>query len=361
MTLTECKYRSLVGENEAFCTCESLMFGIEMPASVALLCGGCPIPAMVAPVPKDFFSQTANLLLTNQKSGQYRPNPRPCGGCTEPKRRKPNESHDLQFVWPYWHGGANGDEIRYSVRSVEKFFYGRAKCTIIGDKPPWFTGHYIPQQRVPKRTQSRAYRDMLTKVWTMATHPEIDDNFIWMMDDIYFLKPFTLEDLQEPRAERWRPSDYNSWQRLKTASMEALTAAGYSDHDYATHMPHYAEKEKLAQLFDQFKLHDNTLLWEVLYGNVFRSEPSRARPFFARIGTVMEREQIQLATRRSTVLNNIAGAWCEQLREFLRSLMPDMASVETDKETDPVIRKSRARVVKRRPVETHRSFIEAQR
>ncbi len=128
---------------------------------------------------------TGTLLTEKQRSDEYNARTKPCVGCLGPKRRLPAGPYDVQFVWPYWHGGANGDEIRFSVRSVETFFEDQAKCTIIGDKPPWFTGHYIPHRRVPKRTQSRSYRDMLTKVWTMATHPEIDDDFIWMMDGPY--------------------------------------------------------------------------------------------------------------------------------------------------------------------------------
>lgn len=349
-----CRFRGAIQGDYAKCSnTEDLIHNGIVPKGV---CEICPFVQS-----SDFFSQTLRLLVKKQMRGEIQVDAKQCGYCPEVKYRKPDQPFDLQFVWPYFHAGANGDEIRFSVRSVEKFYGGRAKCTIVGDKPPWFNGHYIPQKRVPTRTESRSYRDMLTKVWTMATHPEIDEDFVWMMDDIYFLKPFTLEELQVPRAEKWRPSDYNKWQRLKTASMNALTETGYPNHDYATHMPHYAEKSKLIQLFDEFKLHDQTLLWEVLYGNRFSGTPSRARPFFARIGTVMEVEQIQLATRRSSVLNNVAGAWCEQLREFLKSLMPDMASVETDQEANPVIKRSQARVVKRRPPETHRAFVEAQR
>jgi hypothetical protein len=308
----------------------------------------------------DFFTQTTRLLIDKQRSGEYRPRARSCGGCGEPKRRKPDQPFDLQFVWPYWHAGANGDEIRFSVRSVETFFDGRAKCTVIGDKPPWFNGHYIPQQRVPARTQSRSYRDMLTKVWTMATHPEIDTDFVWMMDDIYFLKPFTVEDIETPRAERWRASDYNKWQRLKTQSMAALTEKGFANNDYATHMPHHVEKDKLQSLYETYDLHNKTLLWEILYGNTYRGPPAKTRPFFARIGKEMTPDELKLVTRRSTILNHNAGAWGEGVRGFLLDLMPNMASIETDIQATPVMRKVKQRTVKRRPAETHRGYVKAE-
>lgn len=355
MPTVDCVYCESIEDEMVACTNTT---DLTHPGVVPIkFCGRCPYRT-TENGNRDFFSQTARLLTKNQSIGEYRPNPKPCGGCGEPKRRKPDQPFDLQFVWPYWHGGAHGDEIRFSVRSVEKFFDGKAKCTIIGDKPPWFTGHYIPQRRVPKRTQDRPYRDMIAKVWTMATHPEIDTDFIWMMDDIYFLKPFTLEQIQTPRAERWRESDYNSWQRFKTASMKELTAAGRTNYDYATHMPHYVEKEKLVTLFEEFGLHEKTMLWEVLYKNRFNGRPSRTRPFFARIGKPMDSEHLAVVTRRSTVLNHTAGSWSEGVRNFLLALMPDSATCESDAIPHPKIKTSRARSVKRRPLETHRAYLE---
>ena len=350
----------MANADEAVCTCDSLAFGVEMPASVDVICRGCPIPGMMSPPKKDFISQTSALLLLKQRTGEHRPIAKPCGQCPETKHRTPSPSGDLQFVWPYWHAGANGDEIRFSVRSVERFYDGKAKCTIIGDRPPWYSGHYILQRRVPVRTQSRSYRDMLAKVWTMATHAEIDAEFVWMMDDIYFLKPFTVDDIQTPRAERWRTSKYNKWQTLKTHSMELLTERGLPNHDYATHMPHHVEKAKLHDLFGQYDLHNTTLIWEVVYGNTHRETPQPVRPFLSRIGTPMDQEQVRHITRLATVLNHTSGAWCDGIRAHLMALMPDRASMETDQESNPVIKPAKGRVVKRRPVETHRGYVKVE-
>jgi len=148
-------------------------------------CLRCPVWEAVRP--KNFFEQTHSLWVQEQRRGNYTPQAKRCSGCGTVKRR----TGAIQFVWPYWHGGANGDEIRWSVRSVEKHFIGEAKITIIGDRPPWYHGHHIPKRRVPPATPNRCYRDMLSKVWMMATHAEIDDEFVWMMDDIYLIKQCT--------------------------------------------------------------------------------------------------------------------------------------------------------------------------
>jgi hypothetical protein len=308
-----------------------------------------------------FFAQTTALLVKKHRTGELKANPKPCGGCGETKHRVP-DGPVTQFVWPYWDGGANGDELRWSIRSVETFFQGRAKITLIGDKPDWYHGHCIRKRRVPASKPNRAFRDMLSKVFFIASHAEIDSECVWMMDDVYFLKPFSLDDVKIPRAEPWRPSTGNSWQRRKTASMAALAAVGRTQHDYATHMPHWLEKAKLRHLFEEFNLHHNTMLWEVLYGNTYRETPQRTRPFFARFRNQASSEQYQSLTAHATVMNHTASAWCDGLREFLSNRLPNPSTAEGAQAVSKpqiVVRKKAARVVKRRPLETHRAYLEA--
>jgi hypothetical protein len=363
MTLKDCRYRYSHPDNRVTCTSDALVFGVSMPVDAQAICQQCPIPDMVAQsqVKKDFFSQTASLLVHLQRSGKYVANPKPCGGCGETKHRVP-DGPAMQFVWPYWAGGAQGDELRWSIRSVETFFQGRAKITIIGDRPDWYHGHVISKRRVPQTKPNRAFRDMLGKVFYIASHAEIDSECVWMMDDVYFLKPFTLDDVKTPRAEPWRPNDGNSWQKRKTLSMETLASRGLTQHDYATHMPHWLEKAKLRAMFDEFNLHEHTMLWEVLYGNLYREAPQRTRPFFARFQHKAGKETFQQLTAVPTVINHTESAWCDGLREFLAELLPTPASVEGEQaEAKPtyIVKKKALRVVKRRPLETHRAYIEA--
>lgn len=355
-----CKYRrSATIADHVSCICPSLIHPGSFPASI---CNSCPLATIDTSPPMDFFQQTQNLLLSQQRSGQYQPQPKPCGGCGETKHRVP-DGPTMQFVWPYWEGGAQADELRWSIRSVETFFQGKAKITIIGDKPEWYHGHVIIKKRVSHNKPHQSFRDMLSKVFYIATYAEIDSECVWMMDDIYFVKPFTLEDIKTPRAEPWRPDDSNSWQKRKTLSMETLAARGLTQHDYATHMPHWLEKDKLRTMFDDFNLHEHTMLWEVLYGNVYRETPQRTRPFFARFQHQTDKETFKRLTAHATIINNTEPAWCDGLHDFLAELLPSPASVEGEQaESNPtyVMKKKVTRTVKRRPLETHRDYIEKQ-
>ena len=353
MKLPECGYRGEQDRSGRIAcrnTTQLLHSGYVSPKT----CTMCPYAKK-----PDYFLSTQQLWVDQSQSGQYKPVAKSCGGCGSVKRR----DDAVQFVWPYWHAGASGDEIRWSVRSVETMFQGKCKITIIGDKPPWYHGHYIPKRRVPKHTPNRSWRDMLSKMWVMATHAEIDDDFVWMMDDIYLIKPVTIEDLATPRADNWHGGRGNSWQRRKFNTMTLLQSLGKTTHDFATHLPHYVEKDKLRAMYDEHNLHHNTLLWEVLYGNLYRDAPISSRPFFARFNKRMPQEQYEQRCEVASVMNHTAGAWCSGVRGMLEAMFPQASPTELQSVPyTPQFKRtpSAQRTVKRRPKHTHRAVIERQ-
>jgi hypothetical protein len=309
-------------------------------------CNGCQYRK-----PADFFSDTSRLIQLQNRD--YVQPPKSCGSCGTVKRR----DAATQFVWPYWHGGAHGDEIRFSVRSVETFFDGPVKCTIIGDRPPWYHGHVIHQPRIPL-TSNHGFRDMLAKMWVMATHPEIDPEFVWMMDDIYLLRPVTWDDLDTPRAYPWREDVSNSWQRRKSNTMRMLRERGRSNHDYATHLPHTVEKAKLKQVYEDFDMQQNCVLWEVVYGNTFRGRPYSVHPFFARVMQNYTAEQLEHVTAGASVLNHLATCWTPAMREFLENRLPIATQSESIqagyRPSFKRVARTGPRTVKRRPAHTHK-------
>jgi len=342
MTAKRCIYRGEIVGSE--CRCNNYRDMMHPPMLPLTFCDGCLFRRE-----PDFFAQTELLQLARQHRGEYTPQPRACGGCGTFTVR----SEAMQFVWPYWHGGACGDELRFSIRSVETNYRGQSKITIVGDRPEWFRGHVIPCPRISADNANRPYRDMLNKMWVMATHPEIDTDFVWMMDDVYLLKPVTWDDLDVPRAWRWHPSKGNSWQRRKTNTMAALQARGKTQYDYATHLPHTVERAKLRDLFDIYKLRENTMLWEVLYGNEYRSRPWGTRPFFARLTSARSVQEVERAAGGASIINHYAECWTPAMRQFLADRLPTPASGETaDSGYQPQFRKkARAtrKPVKRRP------------
>lgn len=246
----------------------------------------------------------------------------------------------LQFVWCYWAGGAKGDELRWSMRSVVQHYGQQARLMIVGDRPPWYSGPCILQPRIPE-TANHEYRDMLSKMHTIAHHPDIEQQLCWMMDDVYLVTPAAFTELATPRAARWTAGGWNRWQRRKTKTMQRLEAEGLTQYDYATHAPHVVQKHQLAELWPRYQLDQNTYLWEVLWGNTFCKRPESPFPFLRVLSSRGQAEWFAKQALGAVVVNHQDNVWCPQLRRWLMSLLPTPTQYEVDHE-------SRDRILRRR-------------
>lgn len=278
-----------------------------------------------------FFSATDSLWSQKQSTGEYKPRPKPCGGCGGAKTKPANkaaivpesrqfpERDGLQFVWCYWHGGAKSDELRWSMRSVEANYQGQCKFLIIGDRPPWHGGPVIEQRRQKHgKGFERGLRDVLLKMHTLSRHPDVCSEFVWMMDDVFLIKPTTKEDLKVARySGQIGSQDKNRWQKIKGATARRLERNGFPSLDYATHLPHFINKNKLAELFETWDPLKHVFLWEVAYQNSFAERSDKCTPFLSRIKKTYNKDWYDRASKRATFLNCAGNAWGDNLRNWM--------------------------------------------
>ena len=227
-----------------------------------------------------------------------------------------------QFVWLYFHDEARADELRYSMRSVCQHFKGTPQLILLGDKPDWYGGQHIPAPRIPTPRYAKFHSilDSSSKLQQTLRHPDIADSFVVMMDDHYFLRQFSLADIQVPRyMPGWIPRRRYWWDDSITLTMQALERRGLSTYLYETHLMHFFEKDKLQRIFDIFDLTEMPLSRNTLYGNTFRRNPKDCRTFVASPQTPQTTAQLDAIAKRSTVLNHASGAWNTTLRNWLGS------------------------------------------
>ncbi len=272
---------------------------------------------------------------------------------------------NISFVYPFWQHGANYDELRWSIRSIYQNFRPAEGQTfdvwLIGDQPvvrrtssTWHSGNIVP---CPRTVKGRGFKNKLTdalnKWHTAIHHPGISDTTVWMMDDIYFVNPVTLEELSVPRAHR-RKTERNlqSWNEnsgfssAKKRTVEALLNAGYPAWDFATHLPHVVQKERAKQVFNDFRIQDDALLWEIVYENVFLEDrqPLKMLPFARYFDRKPEFDVLNVLHRPETkAFVGTGGSWNEAFRRFLFQTFPNRSPVEVNDppapRPDPALRK----------------------
>jgi len=174
------------------------------------------------------------------------------------------------FVWTYWAGGAVGDELKYSIRSV-LHHHPNARILVVGDQPDWYVGEMIHCPRI-KRQEFHAFRDCYHKLLTAANQLE---QYVWMMDDIYWIKPFTVQEATVPkyvrhvsqeRFKKWKPK--NAWGKTRLHAYRWLFTNNRPTYDFASHLPQPIISESFLQMEKDLNLMTGQYRnWECLYLN----------------------------------------------------------------------------------------------
>jgi len=192
----------------------------------------------------------------------------------------------LHFVYVYINpesGGPIWRELYYSVKSVKKFFKGLPyEIFVVGDAPRIKGVNHIPCERIKGQSNAKAM-DATKKLRKIVDSGTINDDFIYMYDDIIFLKDLTVDDFTPIVANNhvkdindyWgngrKPSD--NWIQVFNKTILKLKYHNLPTFNYETHLPRLLNKERITKILDQYKLEDNLYMFSTLYFNTFYTSP----------------------------------------------------------------------------------------
>lgn len=163
----------------------------------------------------------------------------------------------------------NNLELRLSLRSLEQNAKDLESVFIVGEKPDWIKNVvHIPVDDVYTR-ENNVFRKILT-----ACKLDISENFLFMNDDFYMMKPFIMEDYPYfVNGEVVCISKPSLYQMVQNKTLNELQSKGIERvMDYRVHSPIVFNKEKFLTLEGYYK---STKLERVgysprmLYGNFF--------------------------------------------------------------------------------------------
>lgn len=89
----------------------------------------------------------------------------------------------LVFI-PYQDDHHGGEELRFSIRSLEKFFSSMTNVVVIGDKPKWYKGEHIFARDIDSRKEFSMFYKVMLAAQTLKV-----DKFLYTTDDHFVLKP----------------------------------------------------------------------------------------------------------------------------------------------------------------------------
>lgn len=169
-------------------------------------------------------------------------------------------------VYIYKKTADNGQELRYSIRSLKNLKNWNGEVFVVGDKEDWFKG--IVAIPAPKYYYS-PYQDAENKMLIALDDDRIDDDFILMNDDIYITKKTSVRPLHGGEIE---DSNFGYHNRAKTATKKFLQDQGIKRPlNYSIHVPMLINKQKRLEVHKMIRgsFNGTALLARIVYGNIF--------------------------------------------------------------------------------------------
>lgn len=169
-----------------------------------------------------------------------------------PVLEKELPSHKRAIVYPWHADQERWHELRYSLRSIDRFFEDK-ECPIyiLGTRKP---GWLIETSRV-KYIGAFTYKEALTKGVQLA------EKVLWMNDDIAMLRETGWADCEVPLYLKDIPMSFlnevdpqsNPWREGCVRILRALAGEGVKDLKvFSTHTPYVYEREKAIAVLKKY-------------------------------------------------------------------------------------------------------------
>lgn len=159
------------------------------------------------------------------------------------------------------------EEIRFSLRSWDKYYSDSINLVIIGDwKPDWFKGNFI-HLTGSKSTTEENLGNVLRFILKET------NQFIWSNDDIYLLRELGLSDIKKPlylqdlKSVKVRLN--NRWGKLLWKTADDLVSDGLTIYNGECHTPYYYETDLIKEIFDDYQIDLGKGLLRTAYLNNF--------------------------------------------------------------------------------------------
>lgn len=176
---------------------------------------------------------------------------------------------DITVVIPYLRAKSQGDELKFALRSIETHF----RClnynvVVIGDREDWFTDSiiHIDMPVISANPQE----DVINKIKEILISDQVAEKIIWTNDDIYFISPVEVADIETLKIDGFLKDDGRSgiYSQNRVRTIDLLKQKKLPIRNFATHTPVLYRKSLLIELFEVIpELHEGGYLFSSVYFN----------------------------------------------------------------------------------------------
>lgn len=195
------------------------------------------------------------------------------------------ESDDRKLVvLPYIQSRAQGQEIRLALSGWRKYCQSEYDFIVVGEFDhklqqdfPWVKFIELPRKQKVDG-QYNPHLDMQNKMeFIYRVFSKRYSGFIWMVDDNYAIKPFSIDEMitvhkHRPSFTGEESAPTSFWRHDKWKTRQLLDANNLPHINYTTHFPCYFSFERLKALWDKYDMRNNSYVVEDIYFNTYPHE-----------------------------------------------------------------------------------------
>jgi hypothetical protein len=191
---------------------------------------------------------------------------------------------DIVYLFAMGHTFWRDQELRYSLRSLEKQGENYGNIILVGDKPPYLNGKiiHIPQSDNSLHCHERRIYE---KLLVACNTPEISDPFIFFNDDYFLTKPIDFSNIgyyfsiniEDKIIKRSRNDLYKKTMRNTFA---VLKEKGLKTRYFDIHYPMQYYKNKFIEAMKKYDWEINAgYLIKSLYANTLRIKGEKRKDY----------------------------------------------------------------------------------
>ncbi|WP_425618762.1 hypothetical protein NA78x_002476 [Anatilimnocola sp. NA78] len=155
------------------------------------------------------------------------------------------------------------EELRFALRSAERFVEDLGKVWIFGDRPEWLSDDRRITEHVEHEYLARPFRlrlpvrnhFLLTFLGSLI--PDLSSEFIWMADDNILLEPVSRDFLARPRAfedlSKVTARGRGLWKDSLWRTYDTLLRLKYPALNYESHVPHLFTRKQVWETYCEFE------------------------------------------------------------------------------------------------------------
>lgn len=218
------------------------------------------------------------------------------------------------------------NELRYALRSIEKYLTGYRDIYIVGMKRDWLTGVKYLQAEDAISTEVKQ-RCIYKKILTAAKHPEVSERFLKYHDDHFLLKPLHVDEIKN-----WYYGDLKMlakkaegiYNRVVLNSDKYLKDKGWTNFNFDIHVPIVLEKSKYLELENEDWSREHIL--KSLYCNKFGVEKEEMQD--VKFGRPFRRQEIEAVIEGRMFFSMSENGLNGAIKEVLKELYPEPSRYE---------------------------------